>query len=140
MSAFREHITAQFNCSLFYSAAFSNIIIHLTQFNHDFMVPWCEIANKIRSWPTTEKPFANKEIRVIYNTYSFPIYIYRKREFNRRTNRGMFLPVPLFTLGFAPLAVDVRTDGQFLCKHKRQPRRLSTVKSVYAKYYNERNF
>jgi len=34
----------------------------------------------------------------------------------------MFLPVPLFTLGFAPLTVDVRTDGQFLCKYKRQVR------------------
>jgi hypothetical protein len=59
-----------------------------------------------------EKLSANEEIRR-----------YGKREFNRGTNRaGMFLPVPLFAHGFAPLAVDVHTDGQFLCKRKRQPR------------------
>lgn len=63
-----------------------------------------------------EKPSTNEEI-----------WRYGKREFNRGTNHaGMFLPVPLFAPGFAPLAVDVHTDGQFLCKRKRQPRRSST--------------
>lgn len=69
------------------------------------------------------------------------IWRYRKREFNRGTNRaGMFLPVPLFTLGFAPLAMDVHTDGQFLCKRKRQPRRVLHDKTGICKILRRTQF
>lgn len=110
LCSFWKCITARFNCNLSYSAAFFHIIFYPTQFN-DFAVPRCKTANEIRSRPMTEKP-SNKEIRR-----------YGKREFNRGTNlAGMFLPVPLFAPGFAPLAVDVHTDGQCLCKRERQLR------------------
>lgn len=119
MSAFRERITAQFivfGCFLQY---------HFPSYTiQRFCGSLMQNSKRNSLVANGGKTSANEEIRRC-----------RKREFNRGTNRArMFLPVPLFAPGFAPLA-DVHADGQFLCK--RQP---STVKPVYAKYYDERNF
>jgi len=79
----------------------------------------------------------NKE-KTVYEWRNTTIW---EKRIQRETNRaGMFLSDPLFAPGFAPLATNVHTDGQFLCKRKRQPRWSSTVNLVYAKYYDERNF